>query len=422
MSCVEEIENYFAAKLCESNHVAGASASIHIDGTVQTVYTGYACSKSGEKMGRSHLLQCASLSKTVGTAFAIEYLKSKGIDFATTAVNDLLLRLNSNWRIDVAPEANLPPDTCSQVLLPMLVNHTALGMHYVYGFPIIDAVPTCADILNCSPIALENKYQPLFLARKPGQTFSYSGGGFIVLQYIIELMEGVSVDILTQEFLRQCDLEGEFFFSYNSIPRSADDGEFAANLAHGYDANGREVQFLQFPSFAAGALCTPSALGRFLTHLTTAYHNPDGSRGISHSTAKLMLDSLLDCGAMEFMGSQIGLGIFVAEAGRNKICLHQAANDGFRGTYMYCFDGPDQGKGFVLLLNGDNPAVDVMCDLARFILGPRGLAIKNMDFSVIAQDNTSFDLSSTKQETIVNKALRDLVIRGFMPSSPASKL
>lgn len=421
MSIVREIEKNFVAKLSESNHVVGVSSSIHFDGTVQSVYAGHACLKSGEKMAQSHLLQCASLSKTVGTAFAIEYLKSKGIDFASTSVNDLLLSLNSNWRIELAPETKLPADTSSQVMLPMLVNHTALGMHYVYGFPITATIPTCADILNSSPIALENKYQPLFLARQPGQSFSYSGGGFIVLQYIIELMEGVSVDVATREFLRRCDLEGEFFFSYDSIPRTAD-GEFDANLAHGYTDNGSEVPFLQFPSFAAGALSTPFALGRFLTHLTTAYHNLDGSGGISQSTAKLMLDSLLDCGAMEFMGSQIGLGIFVAEAGRNRICLHQAANDGFRGTYMHCFDGPDREKGFVLLLNGDNAAVDVMCDLARFILGPQGLAMKGMDFSIIAQGNTSFDLSSTKQETIVNKALKDLVIRGFIPSSPASKL
>lgn len=153
------------------------------------------------------LLQCASLSKTVGTAFAIEYLKSKGIDFVSTVVNDLLLQLNSSWRVSVAPETYLPTEAASRVMLPMLVNHTALGMHYVYGFPITATVPTCADILNCSPVTLENKYQPLFPARLPGQSFSYSGGGFIVLQYIIELMEGVSVDIASQEFLAKCDLE-----------------------------------------------------------------------------------------------------------------------------------------------------------------------------------------------------------------------
>jgi hypothetical protein len=52
--------------------------------------------------------------------------------------------------------------------------------------------------------------------------------------------------------------------------------------------------------------------------------------------------------------------------------LHQAANDGFRGVYMLCFDGPDAGKGFVILSNGDNPAVRFQAELARKLLGPDG--------------------------------------------------
>ena len=52
--------------------------------------------------------------------------------------------------------------------------------------------------------------------------------------------------------------------------------------------------------------------------------------------------------------------------------LHQAANDGVRGLYALCFEGPDRGKGFVVLSNGDNPAVLFQCELARFLLGPQG--------------------------------------------------
>jgi hypothetical protein len=48
---------------------------------------------------------------------------------------------------------------------------------------------------------------------------------------------------------------------------------------------------------------------------------------------------------------------------------YQAANDGFRGVFMVCFEGPDEGKGFVILANGDNPAVFLQCELARLLLG-----------------------------------------------------
>ena len=46
---------------------------------------------------------------------------------------------------------------------------------------------------------------------------------------------------------------------------------------------------------------------------------------------------------------------------------------GFRGVYMFCFSGPDEGKGFVILSSGDNPAVLFQCELARKLLGPEGL-------------------------------------------------
>jgi hypothetical protein len=50
----------------------------------------------------------------------------------------------------------------------------------------------------------------------------------------------------------------------------------------------------------------------------------------------------------------------------------QAANDGLRGLYMLAFEGPDSGKGFVLLSNGDNPAVLFQCQMSRLLLGPSG--------------------------------------------------
>ena len=65
--------------------------------------------------------------------------------------------------------------------------------------------------------------------------------------------------------------------------------------------------------------------------------------------------------------------MFVARAGpSNRIMLHQAANDGVRGLYMLCFEGVDAGKGFVILSNGDNPAVLFQCELTRHLLGPQG--------------------------------------------------
>ena len=121
--------------------------------------------------------------------------------------------------------------------------------------------------------------------------------------------------------------------------------------------------------------------------------------------------------------------------------LHQAANDGFRGVYMLCFEGNDCGKGFLILANGDNPAVLFQSELARYLLGPKGnmilfkcfpslliaylspgLNFSGINFQYYEQNPIQFDMKSVTQESIVNKGLKDLVINAFIQPNTMSKL
>lgn len=95
--------------------------------------------------------------------------------------------------------------------------------------------------------------------------------------------------------------------------------------------------------------------------------------------------------------------------------LHQAANDGFRGVYMLCFDGPDAGKGFVVLSNGDNPAVLLQGELCRQLL--RSLNIQGVDYSQYRDQDLKLNVEGVKQESIVNKGLKDLVTSAFQPAA-----
>ena len=71
-----------------------------------------------------------------------------------------------------------------------------------------------------------------------------------------------------------------------------------------------------------------------------------------------MLADRPDVGSEAFMASRMGVGMFVFDVatggGTSRWMLHQAANDGFRGVLLVCFDGPDAAagpRGFVLLAN-----------------------------------------------------------------------
>lgn len=127
-----------------------------------------------------------------------------------------------------------------------------------------------------------------------------------------------------------------------------------------------------FPLFAAGMLASTRGMARFLQHLLNAFQNLDGSGGISHDTAVLMLGSfdsrLRDTSEFMSPGSTMGIGVFLIRAGANWIAVHQGANEGFRCLYCYCYRGPNAHSGFVVASNGSNNAVFVNALVSQLIL------------------------------------------------------
>ena len=110
--------------------------------------------------------------------------------------------------------SNMDDFEADDVTLAMLVNHTALGMHYVFGFPIqfySDEVQPI-HLLEGSGLAALYGYKKLLLEKKPGSKFSYSGGGFVVLQYLLEELEKKPIEEITRDFLDGCGLT-DFSFS-----------------------------------------------------------------------------------------------------------------------------------------------------------------------------------------------------------------
>ena len=79
-------------------------------------------------------MQVASLSKTVATAYAIEFLGARGITF-DKRVNELLNEIGSEFRLQPADGLQEGQYWSDMVQLKHLVNHTGLGMHYVFGVP-----------------------------------------------------------------------------------------------------------------------------------------------------------------------------------------------------------------------------------------------------------------------------------------------
>ena len=371
-------------------------------------------------MAPSTWLEQASLSKTIGTAFALEYFAARGVPL-DTPVNDLLARAGSPLRLGAAP--GKPAAWADALKLHHLMDHSGLGLHYVNGIALDDPrpIPPVLALVAGGPRAREHGYpaEGLRVEKEPGTRFGYSGGGFLVLQHLLETLEGgAPIAEVTRPFLDACGMR-EFSFAQRApaLP------EGAQHVATGFKDDGTPVRGtrLMFPPFAAGGLGSPRALAAFLRVLADAYA---GKRGlpISPATARAMLDAggarrgneRADLGSFEFMRARMGLGTFVANAGPNRLMLHQAANDGFRGLYLVCFEGPDAGKGLVVLCNGDNKGMFVNCEATKLLLAP--LLRHGVDWARVDGKIAQFEAAlagGMRQEEIVNLGLRDIVFAAF---------
>lgn len=367
--------------LLEKHKIVGASVSINAFDQTQTLSFGERRKGEGHVQSDT-LFEIASLSKPLAAAYCLEFFKKNNITL-DSSVNSVFEKAGASFRLD-----------SDAVTLEHLLNHTALNGHYVQGHPVNKPIPSWPDLLKDVKVLNE-----------PGKRFSYSGGGFLVLEHLIECLTKKTIQEISYSFFADMGLKN-LTFNLKNIP--------GKNYACGYFDGQKEVPGtrLQFPAFAAGGLGSSADMAQFLVHLTRAYHNLEGSGSISHDTAGLMLHGR-DRGSVEFMGAMMGLGIFIAEAGENRLVIHQGANEGFRALFMHCYAGPDKGLGFVVFANGDNGAVPFIAEVAQEL-------IKTLNLSGISYDkfHTEFDPKKFSQEQIVNRGYKALIFDAFQPCRP----
>jgi allantoicase/malate synthase/CubicO group peptidase (beta-lactamase class C family) len=379
--------------------VTGAQVCLTLsDGSRQTLCFGEAV-KGEQPVTAQTWFELASLSKTLASCFALEYFKRRGISL-DTPVNQLLASTSSAFRLKILGSGD--PAWADQVTLAHLMNHTALNMHYVNGVPADRPMPNVRDLLEGNKTY---DYVPVGVLHRPGETFQYSGGGFLVLEHLIEALEGKPIQEATKEFFAHFNLKN-LTFEQKTLPQTS--------YADGYTDTGALIEGRRkmFPAFAAGAMGCAEDLSIFLLHLSRAYRSVVGSAAVSHDTAVRMLHAQ-DKGSRRFMGADMGLGVFVAEAGPNRLMIHQGANDGFRCLFVHCFAGPDAGKGFVIFCNADQKGVFFIAEAAQEIL--REMKWQGVDTNAFGFD---FKTEGVPPEQAVNLGYKSLIFSAFQADLP----
>ena len=364
--------------LLDKYNVAGVSVAVvqpdgSGDAAVRTLVAGVAdkASSPPTPVYDSTWFEIASLSKPIAAAFACDYFADAGVSM-DTPVNSLLAAAGTDFRLTSAE--GCPPEWADEVTLTQLVDHSGLGMHYVNGVPLSHPFPPVRALISGTAAApAPYGYASLEVTKRPGTAFHYSGGGFLVLQHLLEEREGQPIASILDRYLQGGGAAVSLGLSF--APEVA-----GKHYANGYDAAGDvypDGGRLNFPPLAAGALGTPAALADWLRQLALAYHRPAGCGAVSHDAARTMLSPRPDIGAHAFMKATMGVGMFVFDVAStdggapNRWMLHQAANDGFRGLLLLCFDGPDASRGprgLVVICNGDNNGMLLNCAVTRELL------------------------------------------------------
>jgi CubicO group peptidase (beta-lactamase class C family) len=278
------------------------------------------------------IFQAASISKPFTAMVALHLVEAGTLDLDADA-NDFL----RSWKIPKSKHTRTGPDgVAPKVTLRGLLSHTA-GMNiFGYpGYPSGSELPTLQQILNGKPPAIS---KPVRVAQAPGTAFKYSGGGYLVVQQMIEDVTGRPLASLAKEFI--FDKLGMASSTFDSrLPQA-----YVPRAASAHDKTGEPVpgKWHTYPEQAAASLwSTPSDLSRMVIEVLKSLKN-ESNLVLSAEMTRQMLVPQIGMGGVGFN--------MVIRDGMTRFG-HPGWNEGFHSIFIGC---PEAGQGIIWMTNGEN--------------------------------------------------------------------
>ena len=329
------------AERMERYAVPGVSVAVIREGKIAWA-RGYGVRRRGssDSVTDSTLFQAASISKPVAAVGALRLVRQGRLSLD----DDINGQLRS-WKVPRDPASGDRP-----VTLRGLLSHSA-GVT-VHGFPGYERgmpVPSLREILEGGGAA---NSPPIRVDIPPGSRSRYSGGGYVILQQLVEDVTGQPFAIVMRELvLEPAGMSGSAFDQPIALAQ-------ARRAASAHDWRGKVVagERHTYPELAAAGLwTTPSDLAHFALAIRRAWAGQSDSL-LDQATARAMLTEVL---------GGTGLGVALAGSGRDLRFMHGGSNRGFRSYFvMY----PERGEGVVVMTNGDEGsalAAEIVRSVAR---------------------------------------------------------
>ncbi len=342
----------------ERYHVPGVGIAV-INDSMIAWSKGYGVREAGtaSKVTTDTLFQAASISKPV-TALAVLALVEQGKLDLDEEVNQWL----SSWKI---PENEYTQK--SKVTLRRILSHTAgITVHGFPGYSAGEVVPTLLQILKGEHPA---NTDPIQVDIEPGSTTRYSGGGYTVVQQLIEDVTGIPF----QELMQSTVLEKLAMHDSSFEQPLTNAHQNRAATAHNGAGSVVPGQWHTYPEKAAAGLwTTPADLARFLIEIMQS------SKGLSNKLLSIGMTNEMLTPQKDIFG--LGLEL---KKDTGEICRfgHSGSNQGFH-CYMVAYR--ETGQGAVVMTNGDNGDLLIM-EIIRSIAHAYGWADFHPQERTIAQ-------------------------------------
>jgi len=354
---------------------------------------------TGRSAETTTLFQAASISKPVAATAMLSLVQDGRLDLDTD-VNTYL----TSWKV---PESSLTRR--APVTLREIVTHTAgFTVHGFPGYARSAVIPTAVEVLDG-----DGNTPPVTVATLPGSTFSYSGGGYTVMQQLLVDVTGEPFAALMQERVL-----GPVGMRRSTYAQPLPEARWS-EAATGYRADGTPVEenWHVYPEQAAAGLwTTPTDLATWGLAIQHAYAG-DTTQVLSPAMARQMLTA---------DAHHWGLGPGMGDEG--KTFGHGGSNEGFRCQLIVFLDG---SGGVAVMTNGDRGDAltreivgTIAAEYGWPILQPEERTVVTLDSTVLDEMAGRYELEGVGVLTIAagdNSLIVDVPGEGqtvLLPTSP----
>jgi CubicO group peptidase (beta-lactamase class C family) len=272
------------------------------------------------------IFQAGSISKPVAAMTALHLVEAGLLDLDAD-VNEAM----RSWQVPENEHTQV-----HKVTLRGLLSHTAgVTISGFRGYPSDAQLPTLQQILDGEPPANSD---PVRVMQTPGTGFSYSGGGYVLVQQLIEDVTGRPFAALAQELI--FDKLGMANSTFEPLlPEAYTPQAATAHRNNGDPVQGKWHSYPEQPS--ASLWSTPSDLARLTIEVLESHKN-ESNLVLSAEMTRQMLTSQV---------SWVGLGFPILEKDGRIRFEHPGWNEGFHSLMAGYLDA---GRGLVWMTNGEN--------------------------------------------------------------------